>query len=93
MKSILQSNKECYITRSRVNLEEHHIFFGAGLRDVSEQHGFKCWLAKELHTGIPSGVHGGNFPLDMKLKRECQRVFERTHTRDEFVEIVGRSYL
>lgn len=93
MKSILQTRKECYITRSRQDLEEHHIFFGAGLREVSERYGFKAWLARPLHTGYLTGVHGGNRQLDMRLKMDCQRKFEESHTRDEFVQIIGRSYL
>lgn len=94
MKSILQERKECYITRSREELEEHHIYYGAtGLREISEQNGFKVWLARPLHTGYLTGVHGGNRSLDLRLKRDCQRRFEETHTREEFVRITGRSYL
>lgn len=94
MKSILQGRKECYITRSREDLEEHHIYYGVtGLREVSEQNGFKVWLARPLHTGYLTGIHGGNHSLDLRLKEDCQREYEKTHTREEFVQIIGRSYL
>ena len=49
-KSILQSDKECYLCRKRYNLrttrglEEHHILFGRGRRELSEQYGLKVWL-------------------------------------------------
>ena len=42
-KSILQIDKECYLCRKRYNLrttrglEEHHILFGRGRRELSEQ--------------------------------------------------------
>lgn len=94
MKSILQDQKECYITRSREELEEHHIYYGAtGLREISEQNGFKVWLARPLHTGYLTGIHGGNHSLDLRLKEDCQRKFEETHTREEFAQLIGRSYL
>lgn len=94
MKSILQGRKECYITRSRDELEEHHIYYGAtGLREISERNGFKVWLARPLHTGYLTGIHGGNHSLDLRLKEDCQREYEKTHTREEFVQIIGRSYL
>lgn len=94
MKSILQGRKECYITRSRDELEEHHIYYGAtGMREISERNGFKVWLARPLHTGYLTGIHGGNHSLDLRLKEDCQREYEKTHTREEFVQIIGRSYL
>lgn len=94
MKSILQDRKECYITRSRDELEEHHIYYGAtGMREISERNGFKVWLARPLHTGYLTGIHGGNHSLDLRLKEDCQREYEKTHTREEFVQIIGRSYL
>lgn len=94
MKSILQGRKECYITRSREELEEHHIYYGAtGLREISERNGFKVWLVRPLHTGYLTGIHGGNHSLDLRLKEDCQREYEKTHTREEFVQIIGRSYL
>ena len=38
------------------------------------------------------GVHF-NKKLDLKLKQDCQRKFEETHSREEFLEIIGRNYL
>ena len=49
-KSILQSDKECYLCRRFYNLrttrglEEHHILFGRGRRELSERYGLKVWL-------------------------------------------------
>ena len=41
------------------------------------------------------GVHGKNgHDLDIQLKQDCQRAFERDgHTRNEFRQLVGKSYL
>lgn len=38
------------------------------------------------------GVHF-NRELDLKLKRECQEKFEETHSREEFMKIIGKNYL
>ena len=93
VKSILQNEKVCYITGSRYCLERHHIYFGPN-RKVSEANGFWIWLVRELHTGTNFAVHGKNgYELDMRLKRECQAKFEESHSRDEFMALIGRNYL
>ena len=51
MKSIIQSEKKCFITGRTDNLQEHHIFFGAKNRENSERYGLKVWLTAEHHTG------------------------------------------
>lgn len=38
------------------------------------------------------GIHF-NKDIDMEVKKECQRKFEETHTRQEFMDIFGRNYL
>lgn len=93
MKSILQNKKESYISGSTYNLEEHHIFFGTANRKISEKQGFKVWLTLEEHRGT-YGVHGKNGKkLDLKLKQDAQRKYEETHTREEFIKLIGKSYI
>lgn len=92
MKSIMQSTKECYICGTTRWLQLHHVYFGKN-RQNSDKNGFVCWLCEAHHTGT-YGVHGkmGDY-LDKKLKRECQEIYERTHSREEFRKIIGKSYL
>lgn len=92
MKSILQDRKECYFTKSTTGLHEHHIYYGTGQREISEQNGFKVWLRGDLHNLSKDGVHF-NKARDLRLKRACQRKFEETHTRAEFMKLIGRNYL
>lgn len=92
MDSILQTERECYITGATEGLHKHHIYFGNPLRKISEAHGFWVWLRWDWHNGSNHGVHF-NRDLDLRLKRECQAKFEETHTRDEFMSIIGRNYL
>ena len=86
-------DKRCYLTGETRGLEKHHIFFGTGLRRISDKHGFWVWLTAEKHRGT-SGVHGRDgHKVDLRLKQDCQRKFEETHTRAEFMAIIGRNYL
>ena len=93
MKSILQNKKESYISGNTYNLEEHHIFFGTANRKVSEKNGLKVWLTSEEHRGT-YGVHGKlGRDLDIRLKQDAQKKYEETHTREEFIKLIGKRYL
>ncbi len=92
METILQNKKECFICKSPY-VEEHHIFFGTALRKISEKYGFKVWLCAEHHRGT-NGVHGKNGKkLNHYLKRCCQSKYEETHTREDFIKIIGKNFL
>jgi hypothetical protein len=91
-KSILQTEKECYFTKRTGNLHLHHIFYGRGLRQISDREGFVVYLIPELHNMSNDGVHF-NRELDLRLKRECQAKYEETHSRKEFIQLIGRNYI
>ena len=90
--SILQHEKYCYISGTEKNLHLHHIYFGTALRKISDENGFWCYLTAKYHNASNKGVHF-NRELDLHLKRECQKKYEETHTRAEFMALIGRSYL
>lgn len=87
--SILQDERECYVTGRTDGLQLHHIYGGVGRRPLSDRHGCWVWLHWEVHRR----VHNGDRELDLALKEACQRAFEQTHTREEFRGVFGRSYL
>ena len=92
MKSIIQSEKECFVCGTTYNLHDHHIIYGTSNRKQSEKYGLKVWLCMEHHTGS-SGAHF-NRPLDMYLKKIAQEKFEALHgPRNEFIKVFGKSYL
>lgn len=91
MDSLLQQEKECYITHARNNLHRHHIYGGSGRRKCSEQYGCWVWLRADWHNGADYGVHF-NRALDQKLKRICQERFEERYGRELFLQLFGRSY-
>lgn len=98
-KSILQDQeiKQCYLCmlleedyREKL-VEDHHIYFGSNRRN-SEIHGFKVNLCLQHHREGKEAVHN-NRDNDLILKKVCQREYERAHTREEFVQIIGKSYI
>lgn len=86
--SILQTEKECYVTGSRINLDLHHIYHGPR-RAAADRYGCWVWLRHDIHMDLHSRGTG----LDRRLKRECQEAFEAIHGHDRFMEIFGKSYL
>lgn len=72
-------------------LEEHHVFGGPN-RKISEAEGLKAYLCLEHHTAGPAAVHNSHENMRI-LQQDAQRAYERTHTRGEFMALVGRNYL
>lgn len=72
--------------------EEHHVFFGSGRRDTSEQNGFVCDLCLSHHRKGPEAVHRNRKTREY-LCRIFQQEYEKTHTRKEFMELIGKNYL
>ena len=70
----------------------HHIYPGTGRRKISEREGFIVPLTPAEHNMSDNAVHF-NRKLDLYLKRLCQKKYEETHTREEFIRLIGRSYL
>ena len=93
-KSIIQDTKECYITGSTYDLHEHHIFYGRGLRKLSEKYGLKVYLISRLHNMSDEGVHF-NAEFDLQLKQMAQKKAMEYYgwTVAEFISIFGRNYL
>ena len=98
MKSILSNEHQCYICGNTYDLDKHHIY-GGGNRQVSEANGFWVYLCKRHHTMSCYAVH----PLPgvewygeenkKMLQTACQKVYERTHTREEFIRLIGKNYI
>ena len=68
-KSILQNDKECYLCRRMYNLrttrglEEHHILFGRGRRELSERYGTPVILRPT--TRVDHGCSSIDVPADL----------------------------
>ncbi len=94
MKTIIQTEKECYITKSTTNLHKHHIFEGTANRKLSEEDGMWIWLRADWHNMSDYGAHF-NKELDLKLKRIGQKAWQEYYnkTKEDFIARYGRNYL
>ena len=90
-KSIIQTEKECYVTGRTEGLHKHHISGGPN-RQISEKNGFYIWLIPTFHNLSDKGIHFDK-AFDLNVKRACQREYEKTHSREEFMKLIGRNYL
>lgn len=93
-KSILQKDKECYLCRRFYNLrttrglEEHHILFGRGRRELSERYGLKVWLCHNHHNEPHMGVHFDPAARRV-LEQAAQFAFDELHGPGSFAEVFG----
>lgn len=100
MKSIIMSNRKCWVCGSVNNLELHHVFFGTANRKLSDADGLTVWLCPEHHRGT-NGVHGKNgHELDMALKRSAEYAWIQRYGSgglergiEEFRQRYGVNYL
>lgn len=100
-KSSILQNKEsgiCYLCAKlkedygrKYPLHEHHVYGGTN-RTVSEENGFKVYLCLQHHIDGPEAVHN-NIENMRIIQRDCQETYEKTHTRQQFMELIGRNYL
>lgn len=90
-KSIVWDIKECYVCATTKGLHRHHIFFGTANRKISERLGLTVFLCYEHHEGV-TGVHH-NRDLDLELKRLAQSIYEEDHTREDWMQHIGKNYL
>ena len=68
-------------------LHKHHVYMGP-LRDISEGQGFYVYLCPQHHMYVHR-----NAEICRSLQTQMQKAYERTHTREEFMQLIGRSYL
>ena len=68
--------------------DDIHEIYGGANRVQSIKHGFCLPLCRQHHRKITNDAD-----MDKFLKRMCQQKFEETHSRDEFMSIIGKNYL
>ena len=99
-KSILhEKDGTCYLCmklnndyRLHAYLEEHHVIPGAAGRRISEEYGLKVYLCLSHHRGSVAAVHQNHENM-LLIQRDAQKVFERTRSRGDWMQIVGKNYI
>ena len=92
-KSILQPDGEkvCYLTGSRSNLDCHHqhVFGGTANRKISDKYGLWVWLRHDIHKAL----HDRDKDLEISLKQDAQRAFEKIYSHEKFMELFRKNYI
>lgn len=93
--SILQDEKKCYLTGYEGGgLDKHHIYHGFGNRRISDENGFWVWIKHDRHIADSPYKTPHNDPAtDLRLQQDCQRKYEETHSRADFMALIGRNFL
>lgn len=93
MKSVFTDDMDSCIFTGSTYIERHHIFGGSN-KKASEKYGFTVPLRYDLH---PNGTRADQryaAEIDDHLKRMAQEYFEEHFgSREDFMQVFGRSYL
>lgn len=93
-KSILQTDRECYLCGGQNILDEHHVF-GAANRKKSEKYGLKVYLCHDsCHIFGKNSVHQNatvNNALQVKAQEKAMEHYG--WSVDDFRNIFGKNYL
>ena len=95
--SILQARDgRCYICMKNGSdriwpvLHKHHAFLGAN-RPIAEAEGLYVFLCPDHHEFGKDAVHK-NYEILREIQKDAQRAFEENHSRQQFMELMGRNY-
>ena len=88
--SILNNLDKCYFCE-RPREAIHEVYYGRN-RETSIKNGFCVGLCNRHHNMSNESVHF-NHEMDLELKRLYQKEYEKTHSREEFIDLIGKNYL
>lgn len=69
--------------------EIHHVFMGSR-RQMSDRYGLTVPVCRKCHRLIHAAPNDG---LDLALKEEAQKHFEKQFGHDKFLQAFGKSWL
>ena len=75
-----------------VNLKKINVNTVEAGNKISIENGFCVGLCHAHHNTTGTSVHF-NKEMDLELKRVYQKEYEKNHTREEFIKLIGKSYL
>lgn len=80
---------KCFACREKVATQVHHCLSGRADRKKCEEDGLTVGLCNDCHWIVHNNTNTG---LYHKLKRIAQIVYEKTHTRQEWMNRYHRNY-
>jgi hypothetical protein len=70
----------------------HEVFYGTKNRQNSIDYGMQIRLCIYHHQVGPDAVHN-NPEFNQQLKEKYQRIFERQHGHNKFIEVFGENFI
>ncbi len=80
----------CCINHSGRRFASTHEIYGGKNRQTSIKNGFQVRLCIECHNEVTTNPKG---KMSTNLKKQCQTEYEKTHTHDDFMKLIGQNYL
>lgn len=85
-----QEDIECYVCKSNQYIQRHEVFYGRAYRDKSKQYGTWVNLCSACHNRVHFGK---DHSLDIRLKKEAQKLFEEVHSHEKFMTVFDKNRL
>ena len=85
--SIMQTEEECFFCQN-TEISRHEIYPGNGRRKISKNNGFWINLCPKHHALVQD-----NESWNKPLKIACQAKYEKTHSHESFMRLIGKNYL
>lgn len=76
--------KKCYYCGKRLGKIDKHEVFGGSNRQRSMRNGLVVGLCNVCHS---------DEAIINELRKDLQREYEKNHTREDFIKLIGKSYL
>ena len=91
MRSIIQTDKQCFLCGLETCLERHHVLAGVANRKISEKEGLWLWLCHGCHVGTDGAQYDSE--KNLFLKQQAQIAYEQTHSREQWMMLIRKNYL
>ena len=62
---------------------------GVANRKLSDKYGLVVWLRHDIHMDL----HDRNKDLEIRLKQDAQRAFEKMYSHEKWMEVFKKNYL
>lgn len=85
----MQTEKKCYISGAEYNLDCHHVMTGTANRKLSDKYGLWVWLRHDIHMDL----HDRDKDLEIRLKQDAQRAFEKIYGHDKWMKTFRKNYI
>ena len=82
----MQSRKECYLCKTKENLDKHEAFGGCR-RQKSMEYGLVYYLCRRCHTEVEN-----NDTMKKQLKLFARAKFNTKYSPDLFLKEFGKDY-